>query len=242
LHTAHAQARRQYEVHTFDRVDQQKVARDRAAMAEADRLKRERWAAYQAQLARQQQEALNAAATAARERERVASVAARKRFQAELNNQRRAVSEEPIVHEGPPSLVVGAKAPRRLAWARFGIYALSGVAIAFAAWLFSLYGRMSTRNPQDWRLAAVVVSTIALVLGSAALIGAWIPLFGLATVPTAVTGAALAILGWLIGRKAQGCETIMPQIAGIICAASLLLTLVVHTLLARGVVTLAEGL
>ena len=75
-------------VRTFGQPNQAQVARDRAAIAEADNAKRIAWANYQAQLAAQRQEAISAAAEAARQRQRRASEAARLEFQRELNQQR----------------------------------------------------------------------------------------------------------------------------------------------------------
>jgi len=58
---------RSYQVRTFDRIDQNAVARDRAAMAAADNAKRVAWAEYQQRLAGQRQAPATWNAMAARQ-------------------------------------------------------------------------------------------------------------------------------------------------------------------------------
>ena len=229
-------------VQTFGPPSQAQVATDRAAIAAADNARRVAWAQYQARLAAHQEVAINAATEAARRKQQLASEAARREFKAYVSQHRQDAIEtaaatravENLLSDANKTKAIRSATPKETFSRRTkNIFATFAVCIVFAmAWLLSLYGRIKATNPADWRFAAIVLATVALVLGSFALITAWIPFIGLFTMPTAVTGFALAGIAWLIAFKARHqSPTVLPQIAGVVCGLSIIAAITSTTLL-----------
>jgi hypothetical protein len=230
-------------VRTFSRPDPAAIARDRAVMAAQDRAKRVAWAEYQAQL-RSQRNAVIQNLKASAELEN-----SRRTKAAELENKRKAeaaakteaaskarerkmegLMQERATLRDTPNRTTSQEffsAVRELRW-RIGFGIVFGGIISV---LVGLYFKASVRNPEDWRLGAVVLGCISLVMGSFALLSCWVPLLGLATLPSSVIACALAGIGWAIGRRAVGCETVLPLIAGFVSLLAIAGTLFVHAFL-----------
>jgi len=236
-------------VRTFGPPDPGRIAADRAAMAERDRAKRRAWAEYQAQLRSQSTvpyQPLSAARKAAADLEKRKQAEA-----AELETQRKAEAAtksreqkmERLMGErtalratpNPTTSQEFFSAVRELRWRIVAGVVFGGIISA----LVGLYFKASVRNPEDWRLGAVVLGCISLVMGSFALLSCWVPLLGLATLPSSIIACALAGIGWAIGRRAVGCETVLPLIAGFVSLLAIAVTLFVHAFLHHLGTTLA---